>query len=73
MTFRSDRIAHLLGKLHTGVPLTTEEHDECLTLGINPGTEWEREALARRAARASFYENARRAGCSDATYKSIFG
>lgn len=61
----TDRIAYLLARLHTDVHLTPAEYDECLRLGIKPTGE--RRRSSRRA------ELAVKSGCSEQTYRSIFG
>lgn len=62
---RSERIAHLLGRLHTDQPLSAAEYDECLRLGIKPDGERPRKRGLANLAIAS--------GCSPETFRSIFG
>lgn len=62
----SDRIGFLLAKLDRAEPLSAHERSDCLRLGINP------EGQPRRRPRTA-YELAHVSGCSDRTYRSIFG
>lgn len=62
----NDRIAYLLGKLHSGAQISAAEHDECLRLGIKPDGE-------RAPHRMSAADVATKSGCSERTFRSIFG